>query len=76
MDDLFLCRLLFGSPLERDAFAGKSSDWCRDSGEVLDEHSMVARNTQEASCLPEVEDVSWVFRYSSDLGWVDGCAVF
>jgi len=66
MDDFFLGCLLFGSPLERDILASKLSDWCCDDREVLDEHSVIAGDTQEASCLPEVEDIVGVFSNSSN----------
>ena len=75
-DDFFLCCALFRSPLERDILASKSSDWCCDDREVLDEHSVIASDTQEASCLPEVDEIARVFCDSSNFGWINGCAIF
>jgi len=76
IDNFFLCCPLFRSPLERNILAGKSSDWCCYDREVLDKHSVVASDAQEASCLPKVEDVTGIFCNTSDFGWIDGCAVF
>jgi len=76
MDNFFLGCSLFGSPLKRDVLASKSSDWCCDDREVLDKHSMVAGDTQEASCLPEVRDVAGIFGNASNFGWINGCSVF
>jgi len=52
------------------------SCWCCNGGEILDEHPVVSGDAQEASCLPEVEDVVGIFSNPSDFGWVNGCAVF
>jgi len=37
---------------------------------------VVAGDTQEASHLPEIEDIVGVFGDSSNFGWVNSCAVF